>query len=318
MPSFIAEHLDEFLLHLQVEKQCSLHTLSAYKRDLAQLDASQKQFAWEHQVLQNYFYALDQRQYRVATLQRKWSVFSSFEQFCLREGYLKQALIERMERPKALPPLPKALQTDEISRLLAVAGELGTLDRTWFEVLYSTGLRVSELCGLTWQQWDIQGHALRCKGKGGRERMVYLGELAEQSLKLWRDRQATVAAKEPIFQISNIKYQIVNLKSNQSDSVASKNPQSVIRNPHLKPISRSYIFRKLKHFASKANVPLVKVSPHVIRHSFATHLLSAGASIRSVQQLLGHKDIGTTQRYTSMGSAWLQAEYLKHHPGAAP
>lgn len=293
--SLVLRHGQEFLLHLKVEKQCSPHTVVAYQRDLGAIGLFFADRPWRLENLQSYVQALGQRGYRLSTLQRKWSVLSSFEQFCLREGYLKQGWVDRLDRPHAVAPLPKAISPHEIRELLEAAGSPGSLDRTWLELLYSTGLRVSELCSLTWQAWDQPARALRCRGKGGRERMVFIGRAAEQSLKFWQRSQKGQTGKDPIFPASGI----------------GKRP--------AKAISRSTVFLRLKKFAQQAGIAPAKVSPHVIRHSFATHLLQSGASIRSVQALLGHQHISTTQRYTHVGSQWLKEEYLRFHPrgGAA-
>ena len=297
-----------------MEKQCSTNTLAAYKRDLSALDEFLKDQLWSLDNLRAYVLDLGSRGYRVATMHRKWSVLSSFEQFCLREGYLKQAVVDRLDRPRSESSLPKALTQEEIEKLLTVSGELGAMDRTWLEVLYSTGLRVSELCSLTWQAWDQPSHALRCKGKGGRERLVYLGKTAEESLKFWQKSQKDAGAMDAMFQLSRLR------RNTATPRQAGVRGQGSVKNEPAKlakPISRTYVFLKLKEFAKQSGIAPVKVSPHVIRHSFATHLLHGGASIRSVQVLLGHKDISTTQRYTKAGSEWLKQEYQKFHPKSA-
>ena len=282
----IARHLEEFLLYLRVERQYSSHTVAAYRRDLQDAQHFNTAFEWNLEHLKPYLYALADRRYAASTLQRKWSVLASFEAFCLREGYIKTACLAGLDRPRHAVPLPKALAGDAVTRLLAAAGAVGTRDRTWLEILYATGLRVSELCGLRWQMWHAEERALRCLGKGGRERLVYLGTQADDSLRLWFKRAGTALDRRQF---------MFSFRSG-------------------KPMSRSHVFRRLKQLARQCGLPPEWVSPHVIRHSFATHMLQGGASVRSVQLLLGHRDISTTQRYTQVGEAWLKDVYFKHHP----
>ena len=291
----------EFFSYLQSEKNYSPNTLIAYSNDLKQF------YEWINcegitdfdklttSVLRGYMGYLFNKKYARRTISRKLiSVRSYFRFLCREEKYDHNPLIG-IASPKLDKKLPKFLATEEILALLAVpdlSSNKGLRDRAILELLYATGIRVSELVGMNLSDINYTGDFLLVSGKGRKQRLVPVGSYALEALKEYLDRARSCMMKD----------------------ISDSNP-AVFLNTQGTRLSARSVRRILDECVHKAALNK-KISPHVIRHSFATHLLDAGADLRSVQELLGHSLISTTQIYTHITNDKMREEYLKAHPRA--
>lgn len=289
------EYVARFLDMLWLEQGISTNTLSAYKSDLRQymrwlekniFDVTQIQEGNLH----NYLFSLQGKKSR--TLARHLSSLRKFYHYLLREKIIEHDPTQHMNMPKIGKQLPKSLTEMEIDALLQAPDPetvLGLRDKTMLEVLYASGLRVSELIGLQCSQINLQQGVLRVFGKGDKERLVPLGEEAIEWLECYqRDARAELLGG----QISDALF--------------------VTRKKVM--MSRQALWYMIRRYATIAGINNEKISPHVLRHAFATHLLNNGADIRVVQMLLGHSDISTTQIYTHIARERLKNLHAKHHP----
>lgn len=225
------------------------------------------------------------------TAARLLSTLRRFYRYLVREGRLQSDPTALIDSPKLARPLPKALSEEQVERLLAapdVATSLGLRDRAMLETLYATGLRVSELVGLTLPQISLVQGLVRVVGKGNKERLVPLGEEAVA----WLSRYAAEA---------------------RMDLVKRQATDALFITARGGPLTRQAFWHNIKRYARQAKVD-AKLSPHTLRHAFATHLLNHGADLRAVQMLLGHADLSTTQIYTHVARARLKDLHSKHHP----
>ncbi len=237
---------------------------------------------------------LGQQNYSKSTTGRKLATLRSFYKFCVRRGFVESSPLASIRTPKQDKRLPKFLDASEIARLMQTppAGNmLGTRDRAMLEVLYSTGIRVSELVGLDMDDLDTTGRTLRVKAKGRKHRTVPIGETALACIRTYLDWRARHPRSE------------------------SFDPNSLFVNKHGQRLSTRSVRRKLDKYLAEAGMD-PNISPHTLRHSFATHMLDNGADLRSVQELLGHRSISTTQVYTHLTSARLKEAYDEAHPRA--
>ncbi len=302
------DSISSFLQHLIVEKGFSRNTWEAYRNDLGQFE----QFLEERQngqaaggvpwlavdlnLLNQYITELrDRKGYRDTTTARKVAAIKSFFSFLLLNGYISEDPTESLGSPRIGRTLPKCLSEDDVTRLLDVAAQAGTpesnRDATILELLYATGLRVSELVSLNVSDIDFQEAYIRCWGKGSKERLVYLYPKAVAELR---------------------KY----LGSARVSLLGShKGENALFVNHRGERLTRQWVWSILKTYSKKANID-EGITPHTLRHSFATHLLQNGASLRHVQELLGHSSISTTQVYTHLTNHHLRQEYEKSHPRA--
>jgi integrase/recombinase XerD len=302
------ESINSFLQHLIVEKGFSRNTLEAYRNDLNQfkdfvqgrLNGSASQSNPWHQVdlslLNEYIADLrDRKGYRDTTTARKVAAIKSFFSFLALNGVVSEDPTELLGSPRVGRTLPKFLSPEEVTRLLDEAGQAGTpesqRDATILELLYATGLRVSELVSLNVPDIDFQESYIRCWGKGSRERIVYLYPKALAELKSYLDT-ARIALMGP-----------------------RKDETALFVNHRGERLTRQWVWNILKTYSKKAGID-ERITPHTLRHSFATHLLQNGASLRHVQELLGHSSISTTQVYTHLSNHHLRQEYEKSHPRA--
>jgi integrase/recombinase XerC len=292
----------DFLLHLGVEKASSPHTVKAYREDLTQCLAflrdrtgqgSLSPADWSVRNLRGFVAHLHDQGYAKSTVARRLAAVRTFGTFLVREGHLASNPAEALRGPKAGRPLPHFLTAADINRLLDTPGDdpLGRRDRAIFEVLYSAGLRVSELVGLDLLDCDLGGGVVVVRGKGRKERLALLGKPATAAVNGWLpDRQL-----------------ILQEHGRQSPAV-------FLHRRAGRLTTRSVGRLHVKHLRRAGLDP--RTTPHTLRHSFATHLLDAGADLRSVQELLGHKSLATTQVYTHVTAARLQESYRKAHPRA--
>lgn len=292
------DYIQAFLNYVQVERGLAPNTLAAYRQDLGKFSrfCQQRRLAparAERQQVVDFLGTLYQQGLDSRSVARVLVTLRNYFRFLRQEGRLRREPTEHIEAPRTWKRLPKFLGLDEVERLLAAPEARtarGLRDRAMLEVLYATGLRVSELVNL--RVADVQPDAgyLRCLGKGSKERVVPLGKQALAALDAYLRRAR---------------------------------PQLVRRRPsaHLflsqrgQAMTRQNFWRLLRQRARQAGLR-ARLTPHVLRHSFATHLLERGADLRSVQLLLGHADISTTQIYTHVAQERLRQVYRAHHPRA--
>jgi tyrosine recombinase XerC len=283
-------YLDKFISYLEIEKNYSPHTILNYKIDLNDFLSFIKDTKLEHVsylTLRKYFAELRSKKYKPRTLSRKLSSLRSFFSFLHREGHIHTNPAVLLMSPKRDKSLPKFLSEPEMMQLIQsplMDKVAGKRDKAIIETLYSTGLRVSELVGLNLDAVDLIGNIVKVYGKGKKERLVPIGDKATEAI---QDYLSNRKAKSRI------------LFLNKNNTRLSARSVRNILNKHI-------------HSTSITN----NVSPHVLRHSFATHLLNHGADLRSVQELLGHVNLSTTQIYTHVTTERLKKIYDKAHPRA--
>ena len=299
------EYIERFLTYLSVEKGFSENTLVAYRNDLSQLatfieEEAAKQgltpswAAFKRQGMLSYQLNLKERNYAATTLARKVAAAKSFFKFLVAEGYLKDNPTENVASPNVGRLLPKPISISQVRRLLEQPAKLSTpeakRDKAMLELLYASGMRVSELMSLNLADVDIEGGFVRCFGKGHKERIIPIY------------RQAAVAVEEYI--------------KEARPHIARRNEQKALfLNRRGERLTRQGFWQILKGYAKSAGLA-EEITPHTLRHSFATHMLSGGADLRSVQELLGHANISTTQVYTHLTTEHVRRTYEKSHPRA--
>ena len=284
----------EFITFIQVEKGLARHTLESYARDLARLERwatknGKSISALERADLRKWIASLSREGLAPTSVARAVSAARGFYKFLMVDGHISHHPAEDLDTPQRFNYLPKFLTEDEINRLLSapdVSTEEGIRDRAVLELMYATGLRVSELVGLKQKDVDLLAGLIVCYGKGSKERRVPLGKSAIH----WMQQYAAVKA------------------------AYGKQTSPNVFLYRGKPFTRQLAWSMIKSRAEQVGIK--NVSPHTLRHSFATHLLQHGADSRSVQALLGHSDISTTQIYTHMTDGHLRSAYNRHHPRA--
>jgi integrase/recombinase XerD len=293
--------VEAFLEMMAVERDASPHTLSAYARDLADAEdnvGSGGLMAADEAAIEAWFGGLAKRGLSASTAARRRSAVRQFYRFCLGEGWRTDDPSRRLEAPKQGRPLPRTLTREEVERLLGVAaardGAAGLRLITLVELAYASGLRVSELLALRVEAVRRDPAYLIVRGKGGKERLAPLNASAREAVKAWLI--ARDAARMP--------------KTPESPWLFPSNAAS----GHLTPRRFAQL---LDQAAIDAGIDPQRVSPHVLRHAFATHLLEGGADLRVVQTLLGHADIATTQIYTHVATDRLTQVVNRHHPLAS-
>lgn len=293
-----ADHplIERFIEALWLEKGLSVHTRAAYRSDLALLNGwlqgrdVELQSAGREVLLDHLAWRMNEG-YKARSTARLISGMRGFYRFMLREGLIDTDPTLQVDMPQLGRPLPKSLSEADVEALLAAPDlddPIGLRDRAMLEVLYACGLRVSELIGLTLEQVNLRQGVLRVFGKGSKERLVPMGEEAIG----WVERYCREA--RPV--------------------LLGGRPGDVLF-PSLRgeQMTRQTFWHRIKHQAKVAGIAK-SLSPHTLRHAFATHLLNHGADLRVVQMLLGHSDLSTTQIYTHVARARLQALHAQHHP----
>ncbi|MDB4026771.1 site-specific tyrosine recombinase XerD [Candidatus Thioglobus sp.] len=286
--------IDQFIDFYWLTTGASKNTLSAYRSDLkifskwlnnnSLIDVDKKQ-------IQDYFSYRKDSNISASTQSRMLTCLHSFYQFLSDKKNLAIDPTEQLDYPKLEKKLPIFLNVQEVERLLETPNSkslFGQRDRAMLELLYSCGLRVSELINLSYHNINLKDEFIRIHGKGNKERLLPMGEIAIDYLTKYE------LNSRPIL-----------LKNGQSDSYFLSN--------RGKAMSRQNFFYIIKDYASKAGIDK-PLSPHSLRHAFATHLVQKGADLRSVQLMLGHSDISSTQLYTHIQNAQLKAQHQKHHP----
>jgi integrase/recombinase XerC len=302
----VEEALRQYADYLRNQRNVSSHTLKNYLSDLAQF----RQFLLESElclvdgetvepakvdvhVVRAYLAALTKSR-KKSSIARKLAALKGFFRFLIASRRIEKDPLSQIHSPKQEKPLPNFLSVDDVFRLLSVGGPTGTLpkrDQAILEVFYSTGIRVSELVGLNWGDVDFQLGIVRVVGKGSKERIVPIGKTALDAL---RDYSQDLRKKW---------------------SLACKGESPVFLNNRSGRITTRSVARIVEKHLREAGIA-VKMGPHGLRHSFATHLLNSGADLRVIQELLGHASLSTTQRYTHLNLDQLTAVYDKAHPRA--
>ncbi len=293
-----------FLQYLNAERNASALTVKSYREDLGNLAA----FLGEsyggrtpdagHVTtldLRGYLAHLHQQQYAKTTIARRLAALRSFFRFGQREGWAKSNPAKPLRTPRRSRHLPHFLSSDELGRLLEAPSPKnasGLRDRAILETLYSAGLRVSELVGLNDGDVDFSSDVLRVRGKGRKERLAPIGSYASKALRAWLEKR------------------VVSPREKQGQAA----PVFVSRLGRR--LTTRSVGRLLEKYLQHTGLDR-RTTPHTLRHSFATHLMDRGADIRSVQELLGHKSLVTTQIYTHVSTAALRAAYEKAHPRAS-
>lgn len=295
-------YLITFTQFLKIEKNASPLTLQSYRRDIEQFlrfmeHCSQPVENLSYLTLRHYLATLKSYNYTRSTIARKLSAVRSFLRFLKRENLVQNNTWEAVSTPKREKKLPQFLYFDEILELLNAPSEstvAGLRDKAILEILYGSGIRVSELTALNLDSIDMEGGCLKVKGKGKKERIVPLGSYALKYLVLYLNKSRPF------------------LEKNNKEKEKS---EALILNREGKRLSDRSVRRIIKKYCLKVNITR-NVSPHTLRHSFASHLLNAGADLRTVQELLGHVNISTTQIYTHVTKDDLKKTYLRTHPRA--
>jgi len=320
--------ITEFLNYLKFERHFSPHTAKCYSADLAQFcgflageaedngaainngdharratastaviaatDLRQRLLQVATDDVRSFLAHLGKQEYSKSTTARKLATLRSFYKFCLRRGYIEGNPLASIRTPKQEKRLPKFLEIDQINKLLNTPDDgtlLGARDKAMFEVLYSTGMRVSELVDLNRTDIDETSQCIRVRGKGKKHRTTPIGPTALGAVRKYLD-----------------------LRDGDPRNAAFDR-EALFVNKHGKRLSTRSVRRKLDKYLIEAGID-PSVSPHTLRHSFATHMLNNGADLRGVQELLGHQSISTTQIYTHLTSARLKKTYDDAHPRA--
>jgi integrase/recombinase XerC len=296
------EHaLADFLTHLGVEKNASAHTVKSYREDLSQALGFLREHAkkssteprdWTVRALRAFAAWMHEQGYAKSTVARRLAAVRSFGKYLCREGVLASNPAEALRGPRQDKKLPHFLTVADVTRLLggaAASHPLGRRDRAILETLYSAGLRVGELVGLNLADVDLTDGVCVVRGKGRKERLALLGDPAKLALKVWLEDRAAL--------------------------LAGRASEAVFVNKAGGRLTTRSVGRLLVKYLQQAGLD-PRTTPHTLRHSFATHLLDAGADIRGVQELLGHKSLTTTQVYTHVTTQRLRQSYHKAHPRA--
>jgi integrase/recombinase XerD len=286
----------EYLRYLRVERGLSPNTLEAYERDLNKLmrfaaERDREPLTIERADVLDFIRELRQSGLEAKSLARTMVTVRNFYKFLILDGHIHHDPTVNIESPKSWQTLPKFLTREEVERLLEepdVTTDEGIRDRAMTELLYASGLRVSEMVNLKLSDVDFDAGLVTCLGKGSKERRVPLGASAIEWVRRWlpaRRRALGDSSEERLFVT-----------------------------PKGAPMTRQMYWRRLVAYGERAK--LGRITPHMLRHTFATHLLEHGADLRSVQIMLGHGDISTTQIYTHVTNERLRETFLKFHPRA--
>lgn len=292
--------LQLFMNYLSVERGLSRNTLESYERDLTHfLDFAAAQGISEVEGISKhhisrYLLQLRTQGKAVATVTRSMVSIRSFFQFLVRERAILQDPSIHMETPKQEKKLPKVMSIEEVERLLEApqtSTPAGSRDKAMLEVLYATGIRVSELISLDMEHLNIPMGFIRCIGKGSKERIIPIGRIASDALLAYIDQMRGKFVKD------------------------GTQESGLFLNQQGTRLTRQGFWKIIKKYAKEAHI-LKEITPHTLRHSFATHLLENGADLRAVQEMLGHADISTTQIYTHVTKARMKEVYDQAHPRA--
>jgi integrase/recombinase XerC len=290
------KEISQFLSSLKHEKNASPHTISSYKRDLLQLAGYLEERKVmlrrvDNVILRGFLAKLQENQNKKSTVARKLAAIRSFFQFCIKKKWLEDNPAKVVATPKQEKHVPSFLSEDEMAQFLDLpqtTQPLDLRDKAALELLYATGMRVSELAGLNLDDLNFSERLIRVRGKGKKERLIPFGKKAEDSLTFYIRSRPQINKGEIEAKALFLNYRGERLSSRSIERIVDK----YIR---LTALRR-------------------KISPHSLRHSFASHLLSRGADLRVIQELLGHESLATTQKYTHLNLKQLMDVYKKSHP----
>jgi integrase/recombinase XerD len=291
--------IERFIHYLAVERGLAQNTLESYARDLtAYIDFLQRGGIRDLNQTRRaniiaYLAELQRKGRATTTISRNLASLRAFYGFLLRDGLLDGDPTANLESPKIEKRLPKVLSVGEVESLLEGPDQgtvAGVRDKAMLELLYATGIRVSELVSLNISDVNLNMGFLKCYGKGSKERIIPLGTVALQSVSDYIMRSRVKLSRNP-------------------------SEESLFLNHHGQRLSRQGFWKIIKKYAHTASIDK-EITPHTLRHSFATHLLENGADLRAVQEMLGHADISTTQIYTHLTKSRLKEVYAKAHPRA--
>jgi integrase/recombinase XerC len=298
--------IKDFQIYLEVERNVSYHTQKAYIADVQEfihflqgnsfIKKKDEVINIEPEAIRAYLGYLYRQKVKKVTVNRKVSSLRAFYKYLLRNGKIKKNPANMVQTPKTEKYMPTFLSVDETFQLLNAVGDKPALDlrsRAMMELFYSSGLRLSELAGLNIMDIDFHRELVKVRGKGKKERIIPVGKTALQAIKEYLENTGE-------------------LRRN-FDAAVFKNP--LFLNARGKRITTRSIARIVDEATSRSGIGR-KISPHALRHSFATHLLNAGADLRSIQELLGHKSLSTTQKYTAVNINRMMEVYDKAHPRA--
>jgi integrase/recombinase XerC len=317
--------ITHFLRFLSVERNAAALTIKSYREDLTSLaDYLNQAYGREPEPrevtpidLRGYVSALHEAGYAKTSVSRRLASLRTFYKFAQREGLAESNPAKPLRNPRRDRKLPHFLSTDELGKLLdspPATTPMGLRDRAILETMYSAGLRVSEAVGINDTDLDLSEGLVRIRGKGRRERLAPIGSFAAKAIERWvkvRVSKASGVRKRPDGPHSSA-------NRNHREADASRSPTSAVplfTNRFGSRLTTRSVARMLLKYLKLTGLDL-RTTPHTLRHSFATHLLDRGADIRSVQELLGHKSLVTTQIYTHVSTAGLRAVYEKAHPRA--
>lgn len=285
------KYIDEFIDYLRFEKKYSENTISSYKRDLNKINSYLKKdfIKLTKADIQKYIQDLSKNK-NSNTISRTISSLKSFYKFLEINKYTNTNPLTTIISPKTARKLPKVLSEEEVNKLLDINlnNDFDYRNKAMLELMYSSGLRVSELINLTVNDVDLKNSLVRIFGKGSKERIVPLNDYATEALNNY-----ILYHRPKLFKQKENNYLFLNNHGNQ--------------------MTRQGFFKTLKKIAKEKGIKS-ELSPHTLRHSFATHLLKYGADLRSIQELLGHSDISTTQIYTHITNEMLEKNYHEYHP----
>ncbi len=291
------EFLDKYIRYLEIERNLSPYTVRNYSTDILHfinfLNAEEVQSLEkiDHIIVRNYLGQLLDAGTVRASISRKMSALRSFFRYLNREGLIDNEPLNRVSGPKKEKRLPSFLTSEEIHSLLSapdISTPQGFRDRAILELLYAAGLRISEMASLDERSVDLSSRQIRVWGKGSKERMVLMGEPAANSVKQYLDY-----AREKL--------------------LGNEDSNALFLNRYGNRIAQRRIQYLLKKYATKAGISR-RVHPHMLRHTFATHMLDGGADLRVVQELLGHTNLSSTQIYTHVTRSQMRSRYLEAHP----
>ena len=292
-------YVQHFISYLASERGLAQNTLESYGRDLRYfqqyLENNRLTFATgsTNEIIRTYLDELKKQGKAVSTISRNLAALKSFYQYLLKEQYLDADPASKIESPKLEKKLPQVLSVQQVELLLKQPNinlPAGLRDKAMLELLYATGIRVSELITINVNDVNLELGYIKCFGRGAKERVVPLGSISSKCVSQY-------------------------LRKGRTALVRSKQEEAMFVNHHGRRLTRQGFWKIIKKYALEAHIEQ-KITPHTLRHSFATHLLENGADLRSVQEMLGHADISTTQIYTHVTKNRLKEVYDKAHPRA--
>ena len=290
----LRRHVDDFLSALAVERGLSPNTISAYRRDLNEYVEFLQERSPSTDEVDRYLASLHDRALAPSTVARKLAAIRGVHRFIVAEGFSDEDPTRFTETPRRAQSLPKALEVSEAIRLVEtpdIATPLGRRDRALLETMYGTGARVTEIVELDLSDVDLDTKSALVTGKGMKQRLVPLGSAAIDSIDRYLPDR-------------------LEMRISGSDSGA------LFLNARGRRLTRQGIFGIVRGHGERAGIPRDRISPHVLRHSAATHMVEGGADLRTVQEILGHASVSTTQVYTRMSLQHLQEVYVEAHPRA--